>query len=498
MRIRHETARMAAARFPRRRFLAGFGGVLVGLPYLESLAPRTARAQEEDAVKRFGVFFACNGVDMARWFPGGSYGPLTDAHLSGTANEALLAHRAKLLFPRGVHMSPRGYDRDGGGGDDHGKGMAHKLTAQFADDREWLALGPSVDHVIAAQVNPGSDGSRRAPLNLMVGRAGGYRGLDYSSYSGSGRAVLGINNPWNAYAEFMNLNNGNGDAGEAQARITERRQSVLDLVQEQFEQLKQGPLSVEDRRKLDAHFSAIREIENGMTSSAIGCGDDALSDRAQVYQGADELVEEEGEYVAITDLHIDIMALALACDYTRVATLQFDRGSGGPTFRWEGMQHEYNHHKLSHGKVRDDCFGDSTAMGCADVAGYEDMLHDIDRWHQAKFARLLDRLESYTEADGKSVLDNSVIMYTNELSDGKAHSYIDLPYILAGSCGGYFKQGEYVLLGEGSQWDDSVAPHNKLLNTIVNAMGIASDWFGVAQGSGGNTMQGGVYDQLLA
>jgi hypothetical protein len=126
------------------------------------------------------------------------------------------------------------------------------------------------------------------------------------------------------------------------------------------------------------------------------------------------------------------------------------------------------------------------------------MLFDIDRWHQSKFARLLDRLDSYVEADGKTVLDNSVMLYTNELSDGKGHSFMDLPYLLAGSCAGYFKQNEYVLLGEGTNYDDQVAPHNKLLNTLVNAMGIQSDWFGVEQGGGGETMQGGVYESLLA
>jgi hypothetical protein len=492
MRIRHETARKVHSRLPRRRFLAGFGGVLVGLPYLESLAPRAAQAQVSP-VKRFGVFFACNGVNMDRWFPNGEYGSLTEAHLTGTANEALNPFRDKLLYPRGVHMSPRGWGRDGGGADDHGKGMAHKLTAQFAEDEEWLALGPSVDHVIAAEINPGTSGARRPPMNLLVGRAGRYRGLDYSSYSGSTNAVLGVNNPWNAYADFMNLNNGGADADEAQARISARRQSVLDLVQDQFEALQRGPLSAQDKAKLDAHFTSIRELEQSMTNSGISCGDTSLAERAQAYEGAEESVEENGEYAAIADLQVDIMALALACDYTRVATLQFDHGSGGPTFVWDGMQHEFNHHKLSHGKVRDDCFGDSTEMGCEDVAGYEDMLFDIDAWHQRKFARLLEKLAGYVEADGKSVLDNSVIMYTNELSDGKDHSWLDLPYILAGSCGGYFKQGEYVLLGNYEE-----APHNKLLNTIVNAMGIPSDWFGVAEGAGGATMQGGVYDALIA
>ncbi|HEY3494600.1 MAG TPA: DUF1552 domain-containing protein [Polyangiaceae bacterium] len=483
----------------RRRFLRGVGGVVVGLPFLEALAPRRATAQSS-VIKRFGVFFACNGVNMDRWFPDGDYGALSDGHLQGTANEALLPHRSKLLFPRGVHMTPRGFDRDGGGADDHGKGMAHKLTAQFADDDDWLAQGPSVDYVIAQAVNP----NERPALNLLVGRGNGSRGLGYISYSGAGRPIAGINNPFNAYADFINLNGGTPTGGDNEAadRILRRRQSVLDLVQDQFDDLKRGPLSADDKQKLDAHFQAIREIETGMIgggNGATGCLDEALREAAAEYEGADEDDVGRGEsYPLIADLQIDIFALAFACDATRVATLQFDSGSGGPIFRWDGMNHEYNHHKLSHGKVRDDCFGDSTEDGCDNVDGYEDMLFDIDVWHAQRMARLLDRLDSYIEADGKTVLDNSAILYTNELSDGKGHSFMNLPYILAGSCGGALKQNEYVLLGEGTSYDDQVAPHNKLLNTLVNAMDIESDWFGVPEGDGGETMQGGVYEDLLA
>src|SRR5688572_31382091 len=219
----------------RRRFLRGFGGVVLGLPFLETLAPRSAQAQAAEVTTRFGVFFACNGVDVDRWFPKGDFGALTDASLAGTANEVLTPFRSKLLFPRGVHMAPRGFGRDPSGGDDHGRGMAIKLTAQPADNANWLAQGPSVDHVIAAQINPGSAGSRTPPLNLMVGRPAGYRGLDFISYSAGGRAVQAINNPWNAYAEFINLNNGSPDAPVASDRLARRRESVLDLVREQFD-----------------------------------------------------------------------------------------------------------------------------------------------------------------------------------------------------------------------------------------------------------------------
>jgi hypothetical protein len=485
----------------RRRFLRGFGGVALGLPFLETFAPRSAHAQAAQVMTRFGVFFACNGVDVERWFPIGDFGPLTEASLTGTANEALLPFRSKLLFPRGVHMAPRGFGRDPSGGDDHGRGMAIKLTAQPADNANWLALGPSVDHVIARQINPGSEGARTPPLNLMVGRPAGYRGLDFISYSEAGRAVQAINNPWNAYSEFINLNNVSPDAGAAGDRVSRRRQSVLDLVRDQFDDLKLQGLSVDDQRKLDAHFTAIRGIELQIGPGGLSCADGVLETGARRYENMPARdIERDTNYPLIADLQVDILALALACGYTRVGTMQFDRGSGGPTFKWDGMSHEYNHHKLSHGKVKDDCFGTSTANGCDDVAGYEDMLFAIDRWHANKLARLLERLDSIVEADGRTVLDNSVIMYTNELSNGRAHSFMDLPYILAGSANGFFKQGEYVRLGRAQNpgGDDQVAPHNKLLNTLVNAMGIQSDWFGAPEGGAGGTMQGGVYDALRA
>lgn len=483
----------------RRRFLSGLGAVAVGLPFLESLAPRRARA-DSPVIKRFGVFFCCNGVNMDQWFPTTAFGALAEGSFTGTSNAALAPFAKKLLIPRGVHMSPRGWDQDGGDGDDHGKGMAHKLTAQFANE-DWLALGESVDQFLARQINPGNEGARRAPLVLHVGQLRPYRGLGYVSYRGPADAVAGIDNPWNAYADFMNLGGDGSGASEAMDRLVRRRQSVLDLVKEQFDDLKSAPLSKSDRDKLDAHFTALRGLEETMTETPgllASCLNPGLSEAASRYEGMAKLIEDEAEYPKLAELMVDITALAFACDANRVATIQFGGGAGGPTFRWSGMSHEYNHHKLSHGKVRDDCFGDSTEDGCEDVNGYHDMLAAIDAWHQAQFARLLEKLDSYEEADGKTVLDNSTILYSNELSDGKAHSWMDLPYILAGSAGGAFRQGEYLLLGEGGEWDPEKAPHNRLLNTIVNVMGVESDWFGVAEGGGGQTMQRGMYESLLA
>ena len=479
----------------RRRWLRGMGGVALGLPFLDALAPRAAEARAAAVVRRFGVFFCCNGVARSRWFPNGAYGALSEAHFTGTANEALAPFREKLLIPRGLHMAPRGGGRDPGGGDDHGRCMAHKLTA-FPADESGTALGPSLDHVLAQAINPGPAGARRPPLNLWVGKPGNYKMLDYISYSAPGRAVAGINNPWDAYATLMGIGGASEGSAEARARILEQRKSVLDLVQGRLERLRRLPLSRDDQHKLDMHFTAVREVELEASASGLSCLDGDIETRARSYQGKPDRVLENDQYPLVADIQIDLFALALACDMTRVVTLHFDRGSGGPTFKWEGMSHEYNHHKLSHGKVRDDCFGESTSKGCDNVAGFRDMLHDIDRWHQRRFARLLGKLQAYAEADGRSVLDNSAILYTNEMSDGKLHSFMDLPYIIAGSAGGRFRQNLYYPLGPEGQPDTS-APHNRLLNTISNVMGVESDWFGLPEGQGGPTMQRGVYTELL-
>ena len=45
-----------------------------------------------------------------------------------------------------------------------------------------------------------------------------------------------------------------------------------------------------------------------------------------------------------------------------------------------------------------------------------------------------------------------------------------MPFIIAGSCGGYFNTGRYL-----SYTDD---PHNNLLVSLANAMGVQTNTFG--------------------
>jgi hypothetical protein len=179
-------------------------------------------------------------------------------------------------------------------------------------------------------------------------------------------------------------------------------------------------------------------------------------------------ITDDAQFKRLGRMQMDLIALGLACNHTRVATLQWGSGAGGPTFKWDGMNHTYNHHKLSHGLDNDGATGNA-------VAGYEDMLYNIDRWFAAEFAYLLDKLKSYDEGNG-TLLDNSVVLWINELSDGKAHDFRDIPCVIAGSGGGKLKQGQYLNMSKVANAltayiPDLDAPHNKLLTTIANVVG---------------------------
>jgi hypothetical protein len=354
--------------------------------------------------------------------------------------------------------------------------MGHKLTGQPLGDSGY-PIGISVDQEMARHINPPNTPS----LTLLVG----YRSnsvLGNISYSGPEQPVTGEGNPFLAYQDLVGLS---GVDETLRNQIIARRQSVLDLVSEDFASLGLKRLSQADRTKLDMHFTFVRDLERVMdTDGLVSCTlDSARANELMQIDGGS--VSYDSEFKRMGRMQMDIIAMALACGATRVATLQWGSGAGGPIFTWDGMQHAYNHHKLSHGNTRDDDTGEA-------VPGWEEMIHAIDQWYAGELAYLCDRLSAYTEGNG-TVLDNSAVVWMNELSDGKAHDFRDMPYVIAGSCGGYLKQGQYIRVSGPETRGDQDAPHNKLLTTLLNAVGVPTTRFGSADFG-----EGGEFDTLKA
>ena len=470
----------------RRTFLRGACGVAVALPLLESLHWRrfmsTAKAAGAPQ-KRLLVYFTCNGANLATFFPTTPYGALTaDSLPDSCALAPLRDHASRLLIPRGIYMAPRGFGWDDYAlaGDDHAKGMGHKLTGQPLIDGTLFAAGPSFDQVAAQKINPGG----KPALTTMVGYRANNQ-LGYISFSGSNSPVTGENNPWLIFQDLMGI----GDIGEeAKQRIAARRQSVLDLVEDDFTQLQS--LGKEDALKVEMHLDSIRDLELEMAGSGlIACALDPAR-AAEIEALNPDSVATDGEFKRVGQMQMDIMAMALACGATNVGSIQWGSGAGGPIFTWDGLNHQYNHHKLSHGNTKDDNSGE-------EVAGYLELITEIDRWYAEQYRYLLDKLHAYKEESG-SVLDNSAVVWANELGDGKGHTFFDLPWVIAGSAGGYLKQGQYVQMWQNGEGDSETAPHNRLLITLLNAVGVTADGGGPVTEFGHANLTKGEYMQLRA
>src|SRR4029079_19735680 len=115
----------------------------------------------------------------------------------------------------------------------------------------------------------------------------------------------------------------------------------------------------------------------------------------------------DSEYQKIGAMMMDVMALAIACDYNRVVTMQWGSGAAGPIFSWlpPALNTMYNHHKLSHGSTTD-----GGPMNTLPTADWKSALFNIDQWYSTQLKTLLDKMSAYTEPGG-TLLDNSTVLY---------------------------------------------------------------------------------------
>jgi hypothetical protein len=435
--------------FSRRGFLRGTGTVMLGLPMLDVFA-RTPAVRAQEAGKRFAVFIRQgNGVAQAgggepeRFWPK-ALGALTTAQMMAETDRAtseLAAHASKLLLVKGTKFAFPG------NGCGHSGGGNQVLTAQKVSSdpsgAKSLAMGESIDTRMAREINPAG----REPLTLMTGATSGYLPV-VLSYRGSKMLRGADNDPFVVYKRMTGL--AGMDSGVVD-QIATRRKSVNDLVREQLRSfLGRTDLSGADRKRLDLHLSSVRDVEVRMACT--------LPMMRQMEMDGVNPTDSKN-YIAVTQMHMDLVALSFACDYSRVATIQMGQGNDATQFSIPGFRNGETlprFHQISHRIFSDGSEGDP-------IEGAQEMHFQIDKLHARLFKYLIEKLDSYATAEG-TLLDAGVAAWTNDLAHGVSHGYNNVPWVLAGSAGGYLKQGQYV--------DGGNVTHNKLFNTLLNAVGV--------------------------
>ncbi len=435
---------MKPFRLGRRALLRGAGGVAVGLPWLEVTSPGRVFAQTAAAPKRFVVFFSPDGTIKPAWTP------------TGSGTSFTLSRILAPLAPNQQHITVLdGVDNVAatkGPGDDHMKGMGAMLTGTEllpgttqggCCEPAGLAGGISVDQEIANKIGTTTK-FKSLELGIMSGGGGTVWG--YTSYTAANQPLPPDNNPANVFNRvFAQLGANQTDL----QRIQKERKSVLDAVKQSYGSL--GPrLGSWDKAKLDEHLTNIRDLETRITATAVvgaACAKPAMPTidyKASAY------------FPAVGKLQMDLLVMAMACDLTRVGALQWERSVGDVRFSWVDPAITRGHHDLSHD-------GD-------DVATTVEQLTKINVWYTEQFNYLIEAMKKIPEGSG-TMLDNTLILWCNELSRGNAHSHPDMPFVLAGHAGGALAGGQFLKFS-------GTVSHNNLLVSCLNLMDVPATTFG--------------------
>lgn len=445
-------------RFPRldrRTLLRGAGGAALALPFLDAMrGPKVSLANSIPGYtaagnpKRFLVVFTPNGTIPSAWTPAEAGRDFTFSRIL----KPLEPFREKLLVIDGV-------DQTGSGGDGHQNGMQGMLTGQTLNPGPYAggdgatagwANGISVDQRIADVI--GGETPFRS-LEVSVQSGGNENNWNRMSLRGPDEPVPPEQSPFKVYERLFADFSSSPD--EAKLK-NDRSRVVLDAVQENFRELNKK-VGQEDRTRLEQHLNALAEIEERLgkrpAAALDACEAPALGDEVDV--------NKNDNFPLVGQLHMDLLTMAMACDLTRVGSLMWNRSVGGARHTWIDPGTTRGHHDYSHD-------GD-TAEDTVEA------LTKINVWYAEQFAYLLGRLDAIPEGDG-TMLDNTVVFWTNELSKGNSHSRNDQHYVVAGGAD-YFDMGRCIKFDYG---DKNAPKHNNLLLSFLHSMGIEDESFGKA------------------
>ena len=411
----------------RREFLRQLGLSGAALPFLLNL-PSLARAADGVRKKRLIIMFSPDGVVPKTFWP-------DEEGANFTLKESLKPlepFKDRLLTLHGV------CDKIRGDGDAHMRGIGCLLTGTElypgniqggSDTPAGWSKGLSIDQEIKnhLQSDPATK-TRFGSLEfgvLVPDRADTWTRM---VYAGANQPIAPIDDPYRMFAKLYGRKKDRESLG-----------SILDDLKDDLRKV-ESAVPADERRLIEEHATFVREMEQELKA-------DAAELAHAVPQLEPGLKHDNDQMPKLGKQQIELMVAAFAADFSRIATLQFTNSVGDARFRWIGVtegQHELSHRPDSDEKAQ-------TA------------LTKINAWYAEQLAYLAKRLAETPEPDGQgSLLDNTTIVWTNELGQGNSHTLNNIPFVLLGN-GLDFKMGRSLKLKS--------VPHNRLLLSLAHGMG---------------------------
>ncbi len=432
----------------RRRFLRGVGACLA-LPAFESLLPSAVRAAAPSAgsaavspggapIRMAFVYFP-NGAHQANWWPKGEG---KDFELAATM-QPLAGLKQRLQVLGGLDHVNATPGPDGAG--DHARASGTFLTGVRVRKTAGadIQAGLSIDQAVANEIG---HLTRFPSLELTCDsvRKSGSCDSGYScayqynlAWRSSSTPVAPEPNPRLLFERLF----GEGPPGQRKANLLRRQEqqrSILDFVRDDVQALSHD-LGGRDQQKLDEYLTSVREIEKRIEQA------DRFAEKAR-----DPEIDTPPGIPPSFQEHIrlmySMMVLAFQSDSTRIAT--FLLANEGSNRAFPEIEISEGHHYLSHHRNNEEMM---------------DKIAQIDLWYMQQFAWFLEQLEATKDLDGRSLLENSMVVYGSGNADGNRHTHVNLPVILAGGGGGSLSPGRYV--------DFESVPMSNLLLSMADRMG---------------------------
>ena len=420
----------------RREFLKDLGLSAAALPFLLNLQS-LSRGAEQARRQRLVIMFSPNGVVPKNFWPDEEG---ADFQLKESL-QPLAPFKDRTLIMNGV------CDKVRGDGDNHMRGIGCLLTGieLFPGNIQggshtpagW-ASGKSIDQEIRQHLQSRPETKTRfGSLEFGVQVPDRADTWTRMVYSGPNKPVGPIDDPYQMFHKLY-----------GRLKDQESLRSVLDELQEDLKKVR-DVVSADDRRLLEEHTTLVREFEKTLQS---GSSDPTMGHAVPTLEAG--VKSDNDNMPRLSKLQIDLMVNSFAADFARIATLQYTNSVGQARMKWLGV--EEGHHDLSHHEDKQE--------------ESQIKLTKINKWYCEQMAYLAERLAATPEPNGSgSLLDNTTIIWTNELGKGNSHTLDNIPFVAVGNGLGW-------KMGQSRKFKD--VPHNRLLLSMAHAFDMRLERFG--------------------
>ena len=422
----------------RRSALKQLGLSTLSLPILSQTSSLFAESEKKSAPKqRLIVMFSPNGTIPDQFWPDKT----GEDFEHKTILKPLEPFHDKMLVLKNLHNKVRG------DGDNHMRGMSCLLTGielfpgnvmGGGNTPSGWPKGISIDREICKHLQSEEDTRTRfGALHFGVGVQDTADPWTRMSYDGPNQPVTPLADPYDAYRKLY-------------GNVREKKQvrSVLDDLKGDLNKVA-NQLPESDRKLLIEHTKLVermdKEYESGTSLSNL------VAKPPELPEG---LRNQNDSLPQLGRLQIDMMVNSFVNDFARVATLQYTKSVGQAKMNW--LEIDDKHHTLSHEPDKNkDAY---------------DKLVRINTWFAEELAYLLKKLESTPEPGQKgSMLDHTLVIWTNELGKGNSHTLNNIPFVLAGNGFGF-------RMGRSMNCENSA--HNRFLLSLAHAVGHPLETFG--------------------